>query len=110
MNGYKVLEEAAKLQGISALDDNLKIIGLSIINAVLGEMGFAELDSLSNPVGLASPAQRRTLIAGVAMFIAAAVGDQDLRNAFSEDYNKKLAKLSFKTGRIKDVLPKGEWQ
>lgn len=109
MNGYKVLEEAAKLQGISGLDDNIKIIGLSLINAVLCEMGFAELDSLSNPIGLPSVSHRRALLSGTAMLIANAVGDEESRNAFSEDYNKKLARLSFKIGKVKDALPKGEW-
>lgn len=108
MNGYKVLEEAAKLQGISVLDENIKIIGLTIINAVLSEMGFAEAESLSHPIGLPSLSHRRALISGTAMFIANAVGDDLSRNAFSEDYNKKLAKLSSKICRVKDTLPKGE--
>lgn len=109
MNGYKVLEEASKLQGISKLDENIKIIGLSLINAVLLEMGFAELESLSHPIGLPSTAHRSALIAGVAMFIANAVGDDETRNAFSDDYNKKLAKINSTTGRVRDTMPKGEW-
>lgn len=109
MNGYKTLEEAAKIQGISSLDENIKIVGLSIINAVLSEMGFAEVESLSHPIGLPSLSHRRTLISGAAMFIANAVGDEASRNAFSDDYNKKLSKISSKTERVKDTLPKGEW-
>lgn len=109
MNGYKVLEEAAKLQGISVLDDNLKIIGLSVINAVLSEMGFSELESLSHLVGLPSISHRRALISGSAMLIANAVGDTDGAKAFSDDYNKKLAGLKGEVCKVKDAMPKGEW-
>ena len=109
MNGYKVLEEAAKLQGIATLDDNLKIIGLPIINAILGEMGFSESTSLSNLIGLPSVSHRRTLISGTAMLIANAVGDTSAARAFSADYNKKLSIIKGETLKVKDVMPKGEW-
>ena len=108
MNGYKVIEEGAKIIGVSNLDDNLKIIGLPLVNSVLEDMGFVTITSLSQAVGLPSESHRRTLVFGVAMLIANALGDTEARQSMSDIYSKRLGLIKGSISGIRDVMPKGE--
>ncbi|MBE6781733.1 MAG: hypothetical protein E7540_03320 [Ruminococcaceae bacterium] len=108
MNGYKVLEEGAKLIGISSLDDNLKIIGLPLLNSVVEDMGFVSLPSLSHLIGLPSDSHRRTLVFGVAMLLANALGDTEARESMSDIYSKRLGLIKGSVSSVRDVMPKGE--
>lgn len=108
MNGYKVMEESVKLIGISSLDDNLKIIGLPLVNSVLEDMGFVSVPSLSHLIGLPSDSHRRTLVFGVAMLIANALGDTESRQSMSDIYSKRLGLIKGSVSSVRDVIPKGE--
>ena len=50
MNGYKLLEDAARLIGLESADENLKIIGLPIVNAVLAELTLGRMSAASSPI------------------------------------------------------------
>ena len=110
MNGYEILNSAAKLAGFQGLDENLKITGLALVNTVIAEMGYLPISSLSEDTGIASPDARSTLITGTAMLISGSLGDTEERAAFSKIFCSKLATLKGKIGKVKDVLPKGDWE
>ena len=40
MNGYAMLNEAARLIGLDSADEKLKIIGLTLLNSALVDMGI----------------------------------------------------------------------
>lgn len=109
MNGYDVLTHAARLVGITQQDETVRIMGLSFVNAIMNDMGFAGLVSLSEAVGVPSEDGRQTLILGVAMLMANAFGDADGRAAMEELYSRRLAKKESGISFVKDRLPKGEW-
>ena len=108
MNGYKALENSARILGLSSLDENLKIIGLPLVNAVLCDMGFKGLNSLSEKVGLPSEDCRTTFTFGLAKLIANAIGDSEGLNAVSKIYAKRMALLKSSVSPVLDILPKGE--
>lgn len=109
MTGYKILWDAARLTGIGEPDENLKIIGLPLINSVISELGFLPLSSLAENVGIASGEVGQALLFGTAMLICNALGDEEGRNAMSQVYNLKLSRIKGRIGRVRDVLPKGDW-
>ncbi len=109
MNGYELLINSTRLIGINEPDENLKIIGLPLINAVIEELGFLPLSSLAENTGISSPDHRQALTFGTAMLICNALGDESGRNAMSQLYSRKLAKINGKNHRVRDVLPKGDW-
>jgi hypothetical protein len=109
MNGYDVLTNSARLIGIKHQDETIKIMGLSFVNAILNEMGFAGLSSLSEAVGVSGEGAEQTLIFGTAMLMANAFGDADGRRAMAELYTRRIAKNGSGIALIRDKLPKGEW-
>lgn len=108
MNGYKVLEEAAKLLGLSSVDENLKIIGLPLVNEILIDLGFAPLSSLYEKVGISSEKMLSALRFGVSALVAGAQGDFDSRESMSATYTAKKAELKNHISRVKNVIPGGE--
>lgn len=109
MNGYKLLEDAARLIGLESADENLKIIGLPIVNAVLAERGFAEISSLSGKIGISSERVCTVLRFGVATLIAGALGDTSAEAFAKRNYREHLAKLPSNIKRVRDVLPKEDF-
>lgn len=108
MNGYKLLEDAAKLLGLDRADDNMKIIGLPLVNEIITELGFVPIDSLSEKIGTASPAVCSAMRFGVAALMANAVGDTVLYNTLAQTFNQKRSTLASKIEKVRDVLPRGE--
>lgn len=109
MNGYKLLEDAARLIGLETADENLKIIGLPIVNAVLTERGYAEISSLSEKVGISSGRACSALRFGVAALVAGALGDTVAESYAKRKYSEHLSKLPSNVKRVRDVLPKGDF-
>ena len=109
MNGYKALENSARILGLSSVDENLKIIGLPLVNAVLNDMGFKGLNSLSEKVGLPSEESRITFTFGLAALISNSVGDSEGFDMASKNYKKRMALLKGRVSSVLDVLPKGEY-
>ncbi len=109
MNGYELIARAAALIGMEKADDTLKIIGLPLVNAVLEELGFTVLSSLSEGVGIISQKQTSALLFGLAALIASAVGDDAASSTMSAAYKKRLSALKSSTARVKDRLPRGDW-
>lgn len=108
MNGYKLLEDAARLIGLETADENLKIIGLPLVNAVITELGYTGIDSLSEKIGISSDKTCHALKFGVASLIANATGDTVASGTMREMYLSMYSKLSSRVERVRDVLPKGE--
>lgn len=108
MNGYNLLDEAAKLLGLDSADENMKIIGLPLLNEIIVDLGFMPLASLSETLGIAAPATLSALRFGVAALVANAVGEKENATALFELYSQKKTRLSSKIERVKDVLPRGE--
>lgn len=108
MNGYKILEDAARLLGLSGLDENLKIIGLPLLNEIITELGFIPVSSLSDFIGISSAKYLSALRFGVATLVANALGDYDSRNAMSKIYTAKLSEVKCKVERVRNVIPGGE--
>lgn len=107
MNGYKVIEDAARLTGIEQIEEHLKIIGLPLVNAILEELDLTELASLSDEVGALQPSVRQALLFGVAMLICNATGNEEGRYAMSQIYSLKLSGIKGRTQRVRDVMPRG---
>lgn len=107
MNGYRLLDDACRLLGLERADDSVKIMGRPIINAVLCELGFAPLSSLSEPVGVLSPKAEQALLFGTAMLIANATGDETGRNSMSQIYSQKRAALKGRISAVKNRFPGG---
>lgn len=108
MNGYRLLDEAARLIGLESADENIKIIGFSLVNEIITELGFVPLSSLSEKIGISSYAACSALRFGVAALIANAIGDEEAKNTMYQLYLKKYSRLTSKIERVKDVMPKGE--
>ena len=47
MNGYSMLNEAARLIGLDTADEKLKILGLTLLNTALADLGFKSVPTLS---------------------------------------------------------------
>lgn len=109
MNGYKLLEDSARLIGLEAADENLKIIGLPIVNSVINELGYAEISSLSEKIGISSKRVCTALRFGVASLIAFARGDNEVGSVMNEKYAACYTKLNSNIEKVCDVLPKGEF-
>lgn len=107
MNGYKLLTESARLIGLETVDENLKIIGLPLVNAVICELGYVEISSLSEKIGISSQKVLSALRFGVASLIANAVGDTEAATLTNEKYLSLLTKLKSRIDKVRDVLPKG---
>lgn len=107
MNGYKLLDDACRLLGLEGADDNVKIIGRPLVNAILGELGFAPIDSLSELVGVLSSRAEQALLFGTAMLIAGATGDETGKNTMSELYGRKRAALKGRISSVKARFPGG---
>lgn len=110
MNGYKLLTDAARLIGIVETDEELRIIGLPLINTVISELGFVPITSLSESVGISSPSATQALLFGTAMLICNALGDEEGRYAMSQIYSAKRAAIKGRVDRIRDTIPKGDWE
>ena len=108
MNGYKLLDEAAKLLGMDWADENIKIIGLPLVNEIICELGFMPISSLSERIGIASPTVCSALRFGVATLIANAIGDLPSRNSLSQIYAQKYSKIASKIDKVRDIFPRGE--
>lgn len=109
MNGYKLLEDSARLIGFESVDENLKIIGLPIVNSVITELGYAEISSLSEKIGISSKRVCNVLRFGVASLIAAARGDSETEAVMSEKYSACYTKLNSRIEKVCDVLPRGDF-
>lgn len=109
MNGYKLLEDAARLIGLEAVDENLKIIGLSIVNSVITELGYAEISSLYEKIGISSKRVCTALRFGVASLIASARGDSENGAVMNEKFTAHYTRLNSRIEKVRDVLPKGEF-
>ena len=109
MNGYKLLEDSARLIGLEAVDENLKIIGLPIVNSVITELGYAEVSSLYEKIGISSKMVCNALRFGVASLIAAARGDSENGAVMKEKYSACYTRLNSHIEKVCDVLPKGEF-
>ena len=107
MNGYKLLERAARLLGYEQLDENLKIIGLELVSAVAEEMGYMPPKSLSEKPPFIGEEETRTAIYGLSMLIANAVRDEAALS-FSDIYNRRLSARKNRTERVKEKLFLGE--
>ncbi len=108
MNGYKLIDDSAKLLGLDRADENMKIIGLPIANEIIVELGFMPLGSLSEKIGIAAPSTLSALRFGVAALMANAIGDTDSHTALYEIYTQKHSRLASKIEKVRDVLPRGE--
>lgn len=108
MNGYKLIQDAARLIGLEGADENLKIIGLPLVNEIITELGYLPLSSLSDKIGISYPAACSALRFGVAALIANALGDEEAKDTMYQMYSKKYSRLTSKIERVKDVMPKGE--
>ncbi len=108
MNGYKLLEQAVRLLGRQQLDENLKIIGLTLLSAVAEEMGYAMPESLSEKVPFVGQSERMTALYGLAMLIANASGETDMRAAFSQEYNRRLSAVKGRRVVVKDRIFRGD--
>ncbi len=109
MNGYKLLEDAARLIGLETADENLKIIGLPLVNAVITELGFMEISSLSEKIGISSVKVCTALRFGVAALIAGALGDSAAEAFANRKYREHYTKLTSSIQKVRDVLPKGDF-
>lgn len=109
MNGYKLLTEAARLIGLEDADENLKIIGLPIVNSVITELGYAEILSLSEKIGISSKKVCLALRFGVASLIAGAIGDSVARDFAQQKYKEQKTRLACRIEKVRDVLPKGDF-
>lgn len=109
MKAELILKEAGMLVGIPDLDDSLKVTGLAFINMVLTEIGLSRIESLEDALDDLAEERLQALLSGVAMFVSNALGLEDSRTCFYDDFRKRLAKLNCKTELVADRLPKGEW-
>ncbi len=108
MNGYKLLEEAIRLLGREQLDENVKIIGLPIVSAIAEDMGYLPPKSLLEKPPFLGESDRMTAVYGVAMLIANASGEEDMRAAFSDIYSRRLSLVKGRTMKVKDRIFWGE--
>ncbi len=108
MNGYNLLEQAARLTGLEQLDEKLKITGLVYLTAVSEEMGYVPPKSLSENLPFIGETDRGTALFGLAMFIANAVGEENMRQAFCETYNHRLRLTKNRMTRVRERMFRGE--
>ena len=104
MNGYKLLEQAVRLLGREQLDENVKIIGLELLAAVSEDMGYMPPESLLEKPPFLGESDRMTAVYGLATLLANAWGEEDMRSAFSEIYNRRLSAVRGRTVKIKDRI------
>ncbi len=104
MNGYNLLQQAVRLLGREQLDENLKIIGLELLSAVAEDMGYIPPKSLSEKPPFVGESDRMTALYGLAMLIANASGEEDMRAAFSDIYGRRLSGAKGRTLKVKDRI------
>lgn len=108
MNGYKILEDSARLAGFCELDDNLKIMGLVLINEIIQDLGYLPLSSLTESVGISYEKALSALRFGLAALILGTAGDLDGRNEMWAVYTKKKSQIKNRIVRVKNIMPGGE--
>ena len=109
MNGYFILNEAARLIGMDAADEKLKIIGVTLLNTALADMGCQKSISLSAPLTTKDEKVKEAVKFCLAALIANAIGDTEAAENMSGIYRVKKGELKAGIQRVKDILPKGEW-
>ncbi|MBO5852313.1 MAG: hypothetical protein J6Q74_00690 [Clostridia bacterium] len=109
MNGYALLEEAARLIGLDFNDEKIKIIGLTLVNTALLDLGFAKIQGLGNPLGISNQKAEQALKFCLAALISNAVGDSATAENMSRIYGAQKAEIKSKTDRVREAFPQGEW-
>lgn len=107
MNGYKVLESALALIGISEISEDNKLGGLHMINTVLDDLEMPPLTNLAEELSDTDGKALQAVLHGTAMLLCAASGDDAGRDCFSVTYHAKRMKVKNEITRVRDTLPRG---
>ena len=109
MNGYGMLNEAARLIGLDTADQKLKILGLTLLNTALADLGFKSVPTLSLRLPDMGVKGAEAVKFCLAALMANAIGDSEMAENMSAIYRGKKAKIQFAVEKVKDTLPRGEW-
>ena len=109
MNGYSLLNEAARLNGLDAADEKLKIIGLTLVNSALADMELPQISSLSQAVKTLGVKEAEAVRFCLAALVSNALGDSLSAENMSKIYREKKSAAKDKICRVRDTLPRGEW-
>ena len=108
MNGYAMLNEAARLIGLDSADEKLKIIGLTLLNSALVDMGIKRVPTLSLRLCICSDKKAEAVKFCLAALMANAIGDSAAAENMSKIYIAKKGELLSCIKKVKDTLPQGE--
>ena len=109
MNGYSMLNEAARLIGLDTADQKLKILGLTLLNTALADLGFKSVPTLSLRLPDMGVKGAEAVKFCLAALMANAIGDTEAAENMSTVYRGKKAELKSTIAKVKDTLPRGEW-
>ncbi len=109
MNGYSILNEAARLCGLDFAEEKIKIMGLTLLNSALADMELQKSVSLLAPVKITDVKEAEAVKFCLAALIANALGDSTAAENMSQIYFRKKGELKRGIGRVKDTMPQGEW-
>ena len=109
MNGYSLLNEAARLIGLDGADEKLKIIGLKLLNSALADMNCPKILSLSAPLKIMGVKEAEAVKFCLAALAANALGDSEAAENMSRIYRKLKGETRDRITRVRDTMPKGEW-
>ena len=109
MNGYIMLNEAARLIGLDTADEKLKILGLTLLNTALADLGFKSVPTLSLRLPEMGVKGAEAVKFCLAALMANAIGDSVSAENMSTVYRAKKGELKNSISKVRDTLPKGEW-
>ena len=109
MNGYSILNEAARLCGLDFAEEKIKIMGLTLLNTALADMGLSKTASLSHPLKIKGVKEAEAVKFCLAALVANSVGEIEAAENMSQIYLRKKGELMRGIGRVKDTMPRGEW-
>ena len=108
MNGYALLNEAARLIGLDTADEKLKTIGLTLLNSALADIELTPIHSLSARVKVKGVKQVEAVKFCLAALVSNAIGDTAQAENMSRIYTSKKGELKSVIGRVSERLFLGE--